>query len=134
VKTLNPYIDFGGRCREALDFYKSCFGGEVVALMTYADAKIETPPQFANHVLHSEFRSEQIHFMASDGRADMPATVGSNIMLSILFTDAAEQERVYAALAAGGNAHLPLHDAFWGARFGMLVDRFGINWMLNCPK
>lgn len=134
MKSLNPYIDFGGRCREALAFYRDCFGGEVLALMTYADARIEVPPAFADNVLHSEFRSDQIHFMASDGRADQPATVGSNIMLALTFSDLAEQEATFARLAAGGQVTLALHDAFWGDRFGMLVDRFGLQWMLSARK
>jgi PhnB protein len=134
MKSVNPYIDFGGRAREALAFYQHCFGGEILAQMTYADAKIDCPPQFANNVLHSEFRSDAIHLMASDGRADQPATVGNNIMLSLAFSDAGEQEQTFNALAEGGSVTLPLHDAFWGARFGMLVDRFGIHWMLNCQK
>lgn len=131
MKSLNPYIDFGGRCREALDFYRDCFCGEVVALMTYAEAKIAVPPARANNVLHAEFRADKIHFMASDGRADQPATIGNNIMLALVFTSIAEQEATFARLAAGGTVTLPLHDAFWGDRFGMLVDRFGLLWMLS---
>lgn len=131
MKSLNPYIDFGGRCREALEFYCDCFGGEVVALTTYADARIEAPLAFANHVLHAEFRAGKVHFMASDGRADQPAAIGTHIMLALTFSSIAEQEATFARLAAGGNVVQPLHDAFWGDRFGMLVDRFGLYWMLS---
>lgn len=134
MKSLNPYFDLGGRCREALAFYQSCFGGEVVALMTYADANIDVPPQFADNVLHAEFRADQIHFMASDGRADQPATRGNNVMLALGFSDLAEQEATFHKLADGGEVLLALHDAFWGDRFGMVVDRFGLHWMLSGRK
>lgn len=137
MKTLNPYLTLNGRCREALDFYKRCLGGEVVAMMTFADAKQACgpmPPGTEQQVMHAEFRSEGIHFMASDGMPGNPSVVGKNIALALAFDSAAEQASTYAALADGGEATLPLHDAFWGSRFGMLTDKFGIQWMLNCDR
>jgi Uncharacterized protein conserved in bacteria len=134
VKNLNPYLNLSGRCREALDFYKASLGGEVVTLMTFADAKTATPPGLEHNVMHSEFRSEGVHLMASDGMPGHPTTTGDNISLALGFDDPAEQTRVFDALAQGGEVTLPLHDAFWGDRFGMLIDRFGIHWLFNCPK
>lgn len=139
MKTLNPYLILNGRCREALDFYKRCLGGEVVALSTFADAKDHMPcepmpPGAEQQVMHSEFRSEGIHFMASDGMPGKPSDVGRNIALAIAFDSEAEQTRTCDALAEGGTVTMPLQDTFWGARFGMLTDQFGIQWMLNFDK
>jgi PhnB protein len=134
MKTLNPYLTLNGRCREALDFYKRCLGGEVVASTTFADAKMEVPPGHEQDVMHSEFRSEGIHFMAADGMPGKPSEVGKNIALALGFDTETEQTKAYEALVEGGDASMPLHDAFWGARFGMLTDKFGIQWMLNCDK
>lgn len=134
MKSLNPYLILNGRCREALAFYQSCLGGTVETLMTYAEAKLETPPGFGDYVLHSAFRSEGVHFMASDGRCGEPSALGENVQLSLDFGDPAEQARVFDALAQDGTVSMPLQDTFWDARFGMLTDRFGIHWMLNCRK
>jgi PhnB protein len=84
--------------------------------------------------MHSEFRSEGIHFMAADGMPGKPSEVGKNIALALGFDTETEQTKAYEALVEGGDASMPLHDAFWGARFGMLTDKFGIQWMLNCDK
>jgi PhnB protein len=134
MKTLNPYLTLNGRCREALDFYQHCLGGELIGLTTFADAHMETPAGDEQQIMHCEFKSEGIHFMASDGCPGKPAAVGQNIALALAFDSEAEQTRAYDALAEGGDPSLPLHDAFWGARFGMLTDKFGLQWMLNCKK
>lgn len=134
MKSLNPYINFSGRCREALDFYKECFNGEIEALSTFAEAPGDTDEKFKDNVMHSEFRAEGVFFMATDGMPGREAVVGDNVFLTIQFTDEQEQARIFDALSQGGKVTQPLEDTFWGARFGMLVDRYGINWMLNCAK
>ena len=72
MKSVNPYFDFGGRCREALEFYKECFGGEIIELVTYAETPLEVPEQFKQQIMHAKFRAEDIYFMATDG--DPPAS------------------------------------------------------------
>lgn len=134
MRELIPYLDLGGRCREALDFYTDCFHGEVTVLMTFADAEVDTPPQFDARIMHAEFRAEGLHFMASDGMPGNTAPVGGNVSLCISLDDPTEQTRLYEALVDGGEATHPLHDAFWGDRFGMLTDRFGQRWLLNCHR
>jgi PhnB protein len=134
MKTLNPYINYFGKCREALDFYKKCFGGEIVAAQTFEDAKMEVADEYKQRLIHSEFKAEGIHFMATDGRPDDKPAPGSNISLAINFTDEKEQQTIFDALAEGGTVIMPLGDSFWGARFGMLADRYGVHWMLNCQK
>jgi PhnB protein len=134
MKSLNPYINFSGKCREALGFYKECFNGEIPTLSMFADAPGETDEKYKQNVMHSEFRAEGIFFMATDGMPGREAVIGDNISLTVLLTDEQEQTRIFEALSQGGKVVQPLQEAFWGARFGMLVDRYGIHWMLSCTK
>jgi PhnB protein len=134
MKSLNPYINFSGKCREALAFYKECFNGEIPTLSTFADAPGETDEKYKQNVMHSEFRAEGVFFMATDGMPDRDAVIGDNISLTVILTDEQEQTRIFEALSQGGKVVQPLQEAFWGARFGMLVDRYGIHWMLSCTK
>lgn len=128
-----PYIFFYGRCQEALDFYKSVFGGSYDA-MPYAGtpAAGHAPPDFQDKIMHATFTAPGITFMASDG---MPGKTidpdAGNITLSIALSDLAEGTRLFNALADGGKVTMPLEKQFWGATFGQLVDRFGNEWMLN---
>jgi PhnB protein len=130
---LNPYLTLAGRCREALDFYQQCLGGEVVALMTHADANMEVPQGYEHYIVHAEFRSGDLCLMLSDGIPGRETVNGNRVQLCLSFEDPSEQTRVFDALAEEGKITMVLHDAFWGDRFGMLTDRFGFQWMLNCP-
>jgi PhnB protein len=132
MKGFNPYLNFNGNCREALDFYKDCFGGEIENVMTFGDAQMGNNDAEKKRIMHSVFKSGNIFFMASDSMPDQPVSRGSNLTLNIDFENVADQEKVFNKLARGGNVAMPLADQFWGARFGMLVDKFGINWMTNC--
>ncbi len=133
MNTLNPYIDFGGKCREAMTFYKDIFQGDLT-VQTFGDFGESMPEPMKNMVMHSELRAGSLVLHASDGRPDHPATVGDNVTLSLQMTDEAEQQRIFDGLAQGGKIDQKLEDAPWGARFGMLTDRFGLHWLLNCPK
>lgn len=130
---MNPYLNFSGKCREALAFYQECFGGEILALQSFGDANSNMPEEFKDNVMHAEFKAEGIYLMASDGRPGAEPLAGGNVTLSLHFVDVAAQEKIFAALAQGGKVTLPLEDSFWGARFGLVTDRFGMDWMLNCP-
>jgi len=132
---LVPYIFLYGRCEEALAFYKGVFGGSY-ELMRVADtpAAGEMPPDAGNRVMHASFTAPDIAFMASDGRDVKPIdSDAGNISLSLTFDDGAQGERIFNALAAGGNVAMPIDKAFWGGRFGMLVDRFGTEWLVTVP-
>jgi len=133
MKSLHPYIDFGGKCREAMTFYKSVFHGELT-LNSFGEFGMEMPEPMKNLVMHSELKADGLVLHASDGQPHHPATIGSNVSLSLQLTDEAEQTRIFDALAHGGQVLQPLEDGPWGARFGMLTDRFGLQWLLNCPK
>ncbi|MCD5364159.1 MULTISPECIES: VOC family protein [Chromobacterium] len=134
MKTLIPYINFHGQCEQALAFYCQCFNGEVVAMMRFGDADFPSPEEAKDKILHAEFKAGGVHFMASDGMPGRIPQHGENITLNIALDDEAEQTAIFQALAQGGQITEPLKEAFWGARFGMLVDRFGIRWMSNCMK
>ncbi|MEM7369606.1 MAG: VOC family protein [Bacteroidota bacterium] len=134
MKQLQPYLAFQGKCEEALNFYVSALGGEIVSVMRFSEAPNEMPPELSNNILHAVFKAGQIAFMASDGMPDHPHVVGNNINLSIDLDTEEEQTQVFDKLAEGGTVTMPLNDTFWGSRFGMLVDKYGINWMLSVEK
>ncbi|HEX3671681.1 MAG TPA: VOC family protein [Candidatus Cybelea sp.] len=135
---LEPYLFFDGKCEEALNFYKDVFGGEVEGLSRWSEMPKDAPgpsvtPETENRVMHANFQSPGVSFMASDASPGKTYGEGA-ISLSIGTSDAAEAERVFNQLAAGGKVEMPMTDMFWGARFGMLTDKFGIDWMINCRK
>jgi PhnB protein len=132
---LEPYLFLGGRCEEALNFYAKVFGGEITSLNRFEDAPGEmgVDPAHKQKVMHANFVAPSLKFMAADGRPGSPQTSG-NITLSLATSDLDEGERVFSALAEGGTVDTPLTDMFWGARFGLLTDKFGIDWMINCMK
>jgi PhnB protein len=120
---LEPYIFFYGRCEEALAFYKSVFGGE------YDAQPMQDAP---NRVMHATFKGPGFQFMASDGQGEKAVNPQEgNIALSIGVNDKAEGEKIFNALAAGGNVNMPFGPAFWGGNFGVLTDKFGTEWMIS---
>ena len=133
---LEPYLDLGGRCEEALNFYAKVFGGEITQLNRFEDAPagMGVDPNQKQKIMHATFVSPSLKFMASDGRGGSEPPKSGNVTLSLATSDLSEVERVFNALAEGGSVEMPLEDTFWGARFGMLTDAFGIRWMLNCMK
>ena len=134
---LTPYLMFNGNCEEALNFYVKALNGEIVNLMHFEGSPVEAMATAADkqRVLHSHFKAKEIFFMASDtGKGGPSLNKNGMVHLSINFDEAAEQERVFTALSEGGAVGMPLQDTFWGAKFGMLTDRFGICWMLNFEK
>ncbi|HEV3158024.1 MAG TPA: VOC family protein [Candidatus Baltobacteraceae bacterium] len=133
---LNPYLFFEGNCEQALDFYKTVFNGEILSLNRYegTPGESQVPPDWKTKIMHASFQSPTFRFMASDGRCGDTPSAGSRISLSLGTRDLAEAERVFNRLAEGGQVDMPLQDTFWGARFGMLVDQFGIKWMINSEK
>ena len=130
---LVPYAFFYGRCQEALDFYKSVFGGSYEA-MRIADSpmKDQFPPEAANGIMHASFTARGVKFFASDGREVKTVDPDAgNISLALNEVDGADAERIVKALADGGKLVMPLEPAFWGGKFAMVVDRFGNEWMIT---
>jgi len=132
MKNLNIYINFGGRAQEALSFYKECLGGEITSMRTYADGPMEVPEEQKNRVMHAEFKSEGIFMMVSDGNPNMPLVHGNQTNLSLNLDNLEEGKKIFANLSEGGKVMMPFSKQFWGAQFGMFVDKFGVNWMVNC--
>ena len=130
---LTPYIMFNGNCEEALKFYIKTFNGEIKNLMRYEGSPVEQFSKDKQKVLHSHFSAKGLLFMAADSGEGGPQAVKDGMVhLSINFNDMARQEKVFNALSEGGKVNMPLQDTFWGAKFGMLTDKFGVNWMFNC--
>jgi PhnB protein len=133
---LEPYIFFHGTCEEALNFYAACFGGEIVQLSRMSDAPSEHQVDAAwnNKVMHASFAAGDLKFMASDGRPGTPPHGEDDIALSVATTSVAEGQRVFNALAQGGTIKMPFEAAFWGGKFGQIVDKFGIQWMITAHE
>jgi PhnB protein len=132
---IEPYLFFDGRATEALDFYRDALGAQVEMLMRYRDSP-EPPqpgcePNSPDDVLHASFRIGDTRLMASDG--PVPGTF-TGFALSLGAADDADARRKFDALAAGGQVQMPLGETFFATSFGMLVDRFGVPWMVVCSK
>jgi len=129
--TLNPYLSFRDTAREAMEFYKSVFGGELT-VSTFADFHASEDPAEQDKVMHSQLTSPGgLVLMGSDTPNSMDYTSGSSISISLSGDDEAELTGYYEKLAESGKVTEPLAKAPWGDSFGMCVDRFGINWLVN---
>lgn len=131
---IQPYLFFGGRCEEALAFYKSAIGAEVEMLMRYSDSPEPCqpgmiPPGYENKVMHTSFRVGGTSVMASDGCGDTSPFTGFSLSLSV--ASEAEADLAFNALVEGGEVLMPLAKTFWSSRFGMLKDKFGLGWMIG---
>jgi PhnB protein len=131
---VQPYLFFDGRCEEAAEFYRAALGAEVLMLVRFKDSPdpntpAMVPPGGENKVMHMRFRIGETTVLASDGRCGgQPAFNG--FALSLTVASDAEAERLFAALADGGQVQMPLSKTFFSSRFGMLADRFGVSWMV----
>ena len=135
---VQAYITFGGRCEEALEFYKKSIDAEVTGLMRWKDspdAAMKVPPGFEEKIMNAAFRIGETHLMADDGMGPKQAEF-KGMSLVIEAADDAEAKRVFTALGEGGNVTMPLMKTFWTSSFGMLTDKFGVPWMVNveAPK
>jgi PhnB protein len=134
--TVNPYLNFNGNTEEAFNFYKSVFGGEFAGLQRFKDTPEagNIPEDAKDKLMHISLPLGKGNLlMATDALESMgqSLTVGNNFSLSIQAESKEEADRLFNALAAGGQINMPLEDAFWGDYFGMLTDKFGIQWMIN---
>ena len=131
---ITPYLFFGGRCEEALEFYRRAIGAEVIALLRWKDSPdpAMAMPGAEDKVMHAELRIGDTTVMASDGRCQgTPDFRGFS--LSITAIDVAAADRLFAALGEGGQVQMPLTKTFWSPCYGMLTDRFGLEWMVMVP-
>ena len=127
---FHPYLMFGGNCREAFSRYQEIFGGDLVLLPMSETPGVEMPADQADLIMHAALTFEGNLLMASDDPTGSFDGV-RGIHVNFATPDAAEAERVFQALAEGGEVTMPLEETFWSPKFGMCVDRFGIPWMVN---
>ena len=130
---IEPYLNFDGRCEEAIEFYKKALGAEVAMLMRVSDSPEQPPagivPGTENKIMHASLRIGDATIMLSDGYCKGTQTF-SGITLSLTVPNEAAADRAFNALSDGGNIHMPLSKTFFSPRFGMVADRFGVPWMI----
>jgi PhnB protein len=132
ITQLNPYIHFNGNAVDAIKHYEQVLGAKVNRSMTYGELPGNTPqPENASRIMHCELQLGACTLMVSDAPAEHQGTIGSNLEVSVAYDDEAEMTKAFEGLAAEGQVVIPLHPAFWGGKFGMLVDRYAIHWMFT---
>jgi len=132
---LNPYLSFKGQCEAAFKFYEQCLGGKIMGLHTYGQTPMadKVPPVWRDKIIHASLVVGDKALMGGDPppeRYEQP----KGFSVSLALDNAAEAEHVFRALSQNGSVQMPIQETFWALRFGMLVDQFGIPWMVNCDK
>lgn len=135
---IKPYIAFKGNCEEAINFYKDKLGAEVLFSQTYGESPMadKVGPDQKDKIMHTSIKIGDSVVMACDNVFDAqnPTTVGNNISLALGGDDAATAQTMFDSLSEGGTVTMPMQETFWAEKFGMLTDKFGINWMFNIEK
>lgn len=140
MTTVNIYLTFNGNCKEAFDFYKSVFGGEFSYVGTFGEMPPQegmppAPASMKDQIMHISLPiSTETVLMGSDAGGEWPPKIthGNNFSISVKTDTTEEADRIFNALAQGGQITMPIAKAFWDEYFGMLSDQFGINWMVSC--
>jgi PhnB protein len=128
---LNPYLGFRDNARDAMEFYRSVFGGQLT-MSTFKEFNASTDPSEDDLVMHAQLEGEHgVVFMGSDTPQRMEYRPGSNFSMSLSGDDGAVLTSWFGKLADGGTVTMPMNKAPWGDTFGMCVDRFGVNWLVN---
>ena len=130
---FHTYLTFSGNCRAAFTHYAQALGGRIEMMQTYGESPMadQTPPDLRDKIMHTSLKVGDALLMGSDAPPQYQERMGG-FSVSISVQDPNEAERVFNALARGGNVRMPLQETFWAQRFGMLVDQFGVPWMVNC--
>src|SRR6185436_18147096 len=132
---LNPYLSFNGQCEAAFKFYERCLGGKIECLMTYESKPGEyaIPPEWNSKILHATLTVGGNVLQGADALPDRYQKP-QGFTLTLGLDDPSEAERIFTALAENGTVEMALQETFWAVRFGVLVDRFGIPWTVNCER
>lgn len=133
MKELITYLHFDGQAREAMQFYQKSLGGNLM-LQSFAEAKMDVPPESKDRIIHAKLTIGSLTLMASDAVQGQASPKGENFSICVLCESVDETEKLFKGIGQNGKVTLPLQDMFWGARFGMIVDQFGIQWMFNYEK
>jgi PhnB protein len=132
---VNAYLLFNGQCETAFKFYEQCLRGKITAMMTHAGTPAEehTPKEWRNKIIHARMNVGDGVLMGSDAPPDHYQTP-QGFSVSLQIKEPAEADRIFAALSENGTVRMPIQKTFWAIRFGMLVDKFGTPWMVNCEQ
>jgi PhnB protein len=132
---LNPYLIFNGQCEAAFKFYEQSLGGKITVMSKNEGSPMakHVPADWLSKVLHASMTVGNQILMGSDGRPGSHEEP-KGFLLSLSVNDPAEAERLFHSLADGGQVQMPMQKTFWAERFGMLTDRFGMPWMINCEQ
>jgi PhnB protein len=131
---VSPYIQFGGRCAEAFQYYQQHLGATDPVLMLYRGSPAEemAPPEWGDKVMHGSIKLANITLMGTDGRPGEPSAGMQGCALALSLDTPGEAERTFDALARDGQVGMPLVPTFFAQRFGMVTDQFGVAWMVIC--
>lgn len=132
---ISTYLFFDGNCEQAMNFYEKTFGGKISAIMRNSEApkKMQMPNTSGDKIMHARLDIGTMTLLGSDCPPNMfDKPQGFRVMVG--FDKTADGERAFNALSEGGNVQMPFQQTFWAHRFGMVTDRFGTPWMINCEK
>ena len=132
---VNPYLIFNGQCEVAFKFYEKCLGGKIEGMMTHGDSPVapQVPAEWRSKILHARMTVDGMVLMGSDAPPDhYEQPKGFSVSLGV--KEPGEAERIFQELSQNGKVQMPIQKTFWSMRFGMLVDQFGIPWMVNCEQ
>lgn len=129
-----PYFTFDGNAKEALEYYKDVFDGEIVEIMTFGEADFPSPPEAVERVIHAKFQKGNLILMVSDTFPENHIISGNQVSLTLELQSEEEIETIYQRLSEKGSISMKLQDTFWGAKFAKVKDPFGIIWDLHYTK
>jgi PhnB protein len=133
---INAYLIFDGQCEAAFKFYQQCLGGDIVAMIPFGETpeSESVPAEWRSKIIHACLEVNGQVLMGSDTCPEYPyeGIKGAHVSLNVETVE--EAQRVFERLSENGTVSVPLEETFWAARFAMLVDRFGVPWMINCDK
>jgi len=132
---LNPYLTFNGNCEQAFKFYAEVLGGKIEMMRDHADSPMadQVPPEWRKKIMHARMTIGDKMLMGSDAPPDRYEKA-QGFSVSLMANTPADAERMFKALSSGGTVQFPLQKTFWSEAFGVLVDRFGIPWMVSCEQ
>lgn len=135
ICSIQPYINFDGQAEQAIAFYEQVFGAKASMVNRFSEMPDQTFPEGGGQrIMHATLTLGESIIMLSDVPPGFPCPSSSNVHISVQWSNPDDMTAPFNALAGGGEVGMDLQDAFWGARFGMVKDKFGVSWMFNCPQ
>ena len=131
MQAITPYLNFNGNGAEALKSYEIALGGKIVHSQTFGESGMPVEDESKDRIMHALFEADKLQFMISDCQPGKEVSSGDQVHLSLNFESLESINKIFENLSVEGKVAMELQDTFWGARFGMLTDKFGINWMFN---